>query len=267
MWIDSHAHLDGFMEADELPDVIHRAREQDVSDIVAIGGSCEANALALEAARAHAGVHAVLGFDRDEAERDPDTDALKSMLRDSVVVGVGETGLDYHYSPETAVHQCALLERMLDVACETGLPAVIHTRDAEEDTLSLLRAFVTGWNGPTDLPGVIHCYTGGIAFARSLMDLGMMLSFSGIITFKKADALREVVKIVPNDLLLIETDAPYLAPVPYRGRRNEPAYVRHVGEAVAAIRGCPVEEIAQLTTNNARRLFLDSARMKGEAEG
>ncbi len=255
------------MEAGELPDVIQRARDQGVSDIVAIGGSDVANTRALEAAHAHPGIHAVLGFDRDEAERDPDTDSLKSMLRDSAVIGVGETGLDYHYSAETASQQCALLERMLDVACDTGLPAVIHTRDAEEDTLSLLRAFVTRWNGPSDCPGVIHCYTGGTAFARSLMDLGMMLSFSGIITFKKAEALREVVKIVPNELLLIETDAPYLAPVPYRGKRNEPAYVPLVGAVVANVRGCAVEEIAQLTANNARRLFLDFARVEGETKG
>lgn len=255
------------MEADELPDVIRRAREQGVSNIVAIGGSDAANTRALEAARTHPGVHAVLGFDRDEAERDPDTDALKSMLRDAVVVGVGETGLDYHYRAETASQQCGLLERMLDMACDTGLPAVIHTRDAEEDTLSLLRGFVTRWNGPSDCPGVIHCYTGGIAFARSLMDLGMMISFSGIITFKNAADLREVVKCVPNDLLLIETDAPYLAPVPYRGKRNEPAYVPLVGEVVAEVRGSAVEEIARLTANNARRLFLNSARMEGETEG
>ncbi len=243
------------MDAKELDAIVERAHEQAVTEIVAIGGTERANRLALEATRTHAGVHAVLGFDRDEAGREPDIPALRTMLSEPGVVGVGETGLDYHYSADTAAAQCALMERMLDAACDSGLPVVVHTRDAEADTLSLLRNFTKRWQGESGLPGVIHCFTGDAAFARALMDLGMMISFSGIITFKKADALREALKVVPDDLLLIETDAPYLAPVPYRGKRNEPAYVRYVGEAAAAVRACPADQLANITSTNAHRLF------------
>ena len=255
MWIDSHAHLDLFWEERVWPDVWQRAQEVGVTDVVAIGGSPAANEIALQAARTDSGIHAVLGYDRDESTGNPDGKALGKLLRDPVVVGVGETGLDYHYSRDTASRQCALLEQMLDVACETGLPVVIHTRDAEADTLSLLRSYVSRWSGPSGCPGVIHCYTGGTDFARSLIDAGLMVSFSGIITFKKADELREAARIVPADRLLIETDAPYLTPVPHRGKRNEPAYVSYVGESLAHTLGRPVEELAEITTRNARRLF------------
>ncbi len=255
MWTDSHAHLDCFLEEDELCGMLDRARACAVTAIVAIGGSDQANQSALQAARAHAGVCAVLGYDRDEAERAPDVDGLIRMLSDPVVVGVGETGLDYHYSAETAAQQCALLERMLDAACVSQLPVVIHSRDAEADTLALLRVYTDRWTGSAGAPGVLHCYTGDLDFARALLDLGMMISFSGIITFKNADALREVLKMVPDDRLLIETDAPYLAPVPYRGKRNEPAYLPHIGEAAATIRGCPIEHMARITSGNAHQLF------------
>ncbi len=255
MWIDSHAHLDCFIDEGDLPDMLTRARASGVTGVIAIGGSDEANDKALAAAREHEDVCAVLGYDRDEADRAPAVGGLEALLSDPAVVGVGETGLDYHYSAETASQQCALLEHMLDLACACRLPVVIHTRDAEADTHRLLARYAARWNGPRDVPGVIHCYTGDGPFARSLMDLGFMISFSGIVTFKKADALREVARIVPDDLLLVETDAPYLAPVPYRGKRNEPAYVPHVGAAVAAVRGQTPEEVARMTTANVRRLF------------
>jgi TatD DNase family protein len=253
---DSHAHLDAFIENNDWPAAWQRAQEAGVELLIAIGGSDLANARALQAAQTHAGIYAVLGFDRDEAAGHPDFDGLRRDLGQTGAVGLGEMGLDYHYSADTASLQCQLMERQLDLACETGLPVVIHTREAEADTLRLLSRYATRWSGRGDYPGVIHCYTGGVAFARSLMDLGFMISFSGIVTFKKADELREVLKILPDDRLLIETDAPYLAPVPLRGKTNEPAYVTHVAAGIADYLSRPMEEIAELTLSNTRRLFL-----------
>ena len=256
MWIDSHAHLDSFIADGSWPAVWQRAREAGVDQVVAIGGSIAANELALETACRERGVFAVLGYDRDEAAKPPaERPALGERLAEEVVVGVGETGLDYHYSRDTAALQCALLEEMLAAACGAGLPVVVHTREAQADTLHLLRAYADRWSGASGCPGVIHCYTGDADFARRLLDLGFMISFSGIVTFKKADELRAALAVVPDDRLLIETDAPYLAPVPLRGRRNEPAWVCHVGESVARTLQRPVEEIAALTSANARRLF------------
>ncbi len=255
MWIDSHAHLDTFCAADEWDIIRQRMQEAGVTDLVAIGGTVAANQLAVEMAAADPHVHAVIGYDRDEAGQSPDLDSLRASVVRGGIVGIGETGLDYHYSPESAPQQCELLTAMLDIAVDAALPVVIHTRDAESDTERLLADYVARWTGASGVPGVIHCFTGDSHFARRMLDLGFMLSFSGIVTFKNADSLREALRIVPDDRLLIETDAPYLAPVPKRGKRNEPAYVRYVGEGIAAILQRPVEEIAAITSENARRLF------------
>lgn len=255
MWIDSHAHLDTFCAAGEWDAIRQRMQESDVTDIVAIGGTVAANQLAVEMAAADEHVHAVIGYDRDEADQSPDLDRLRNSIAHGGVVGIGETGLDYHYSPESASKQCELLTAMLDIAVDAEKPVVIHTRDAESDTERLLADYVSRWTGASGVPGVIHCFTGDAHFARLMLDLGFMLSFSGIVTFKNADSIREALRIVPDDRLLIETDAPYLAPVPKRGKRNEPAFVRYVGEGVAAFLQRPVEEIAAITSENARRLF------------
>lgn len=255
MWIDSHAHLDTFCDANEWTDVRQRMQEHAVTDVVAIGGTVEANVLAIQMAEAEPCVHAVVGYDRDEAGKQPDLDLLRRQVETGSIVGIGETGLDYYYSQDTATQQCELLEAMLDIAVASALPVVIHTRDADADTERLLRNYVDRWSGASGVPGVIHCFTGDAEFARRMLDLGLMLSFSGIVTFKKADELREALRIVPLGRLLIETDAPYLAPVPKRGKRNEPAFVRYVGEGVATFLGLTAEEIAQHTSANARKLF------------
>lgn len=255
MWIDSHAHVDAFVGDGTWPAVRERARLAGVSDIVAIGGTPSANALALQLAESDAAIHAVIGYDRDEANHMPDVAALREVLSHPRAVGVGETGLDYHYQSETAPEQQALLQAMLDCAYEANLPVVIHTREAEKDTLEILGRHVARWDCAAGCPGVIHCFTGEADFARAVIELGFMISFSGIVTFKKADRLREALRVVPDDRLLIETDAPYLAPVPHRGKRNEPAWVAHTGEFVASCLNRPVQEIAVLTSRNARRLF------------
>jgi TatD DNase family protein len=144
---------------------------------------------------------------------------------------------------------------MLEVARSCGKPVVVHSREADEDTLSMLREHVRGWKGAADRIGVLHCFTGGLPFARALVDLGLHIGLSGIVTFRNAESLREVARWVPADRLLIETDAPYLAPVPHRGQRNEPAWVLHVAEALASARSIGLQEVAEQTSVNARRLF------------
>lgn len=252
---DSHAHMDVFVQEDLVDEVMARARDAGVMGVIAIGGDPEANERAVTLASQRADIWATVGMDRDWAGETPDEALLLDQLSRPRVVGVGETGLDYHYSADTRDAQCELFSRMLDLACRSQRPVVVHTREAEEDTLHHLRAYASRWSGAAQGPGVIHCYTGGPAFARSLMDLGFMISFSGIVSFKNAEEIRAAARIVPDDLLLIETDAPYLAPVPFRGKRNEPAWVRHVAEAVAIARGVTVDEIAQITADNTRRLF------------
>jgi len=171
------------------------------------------------------------------------------------VRAIGETGLDFHYSPDTADAQQALMRAQLSLAAELALPVVVHSRDAEAHTLEILGEHARRWSGPSDRIGVLHCFTGSEPFAKALVELGYHVSFSGIVTFKNAGDLRDVARGIPDDRLLIETDTPYLAPVPYRGKRNEPAYLVHVAEMLAELRGCPVEELAALTTANASALF------------
>ena len=170
-----------------------------------------------------------------------------------MICAVGETGLDFHYHPETADAQCALFAAQLRLADEWRLPIILHTREADEATLRVLDE--TPWHGD-GLRGVIHCFTGDKAFAAQLLDRQFMISFSGIVTFRNADMLRESAAFVPDDRLLIETDSPFLAPVPQRGKRNEPAFVTHVADCLARVRDTTAEHIAELTWRNAERLFI-----------
>ncbi|MCS6770918.1 MAG: TatD family hydrolase [Kiritimatiellae bacterium] len=255
-FFDTHAHLDTFDEDGSLHDVLDRARNAGVRRIVAIGGTPAANARALSLTRENSDMlRAAVAYDRDEARAGHDIDALRLLVRDPLCVAVGETGLDYHYSPETRAEQMALFERMLTLAAEMGKPVVIHSRDAESDTLAALRAHVRQPGVPVDRPGVLHCFTGSLEFARHAADLGFFISFSGILTFKNADSLRKIARQLPADRILVETDAPYLAPVPHRGSRNEPARVAVVAAALADTRQVPLEEMAQQLWDNANRLF------------
>lgn len=247
---DSHAHFDTFVETGMLDDILRRAAAAGVSRMVAIGGGPESNARAARLAREHPDrLRAAVGYDRDLAGSETPMDPLLELLREPGVAAVGETGLDYHYAPETAPVQRELFARMLDAARTAGRPVVIHSRDADDDTVELLRRHAPPRGG------VLHCFTGGLGFARRLLDLGLYIGFSGIVTFKNAESLREVARFVPGDRLLIETDAPYLAPVPHRGKTNEPAWVVHVAEMLASVRGVALEEVARQTAANAARLF------------
>ena len=263
-WIDSHVHFDIFDRAGELERVIDRARAAGVNQMIAIGGSDEANERVVRISSAFSRVvYGVVGFDRDKAGHPNDLNAVRDMIRENPgrVVGIGESGLDYHYEPETAPQQRALFASMLELAAESALPVVVHSREADADTLDLLRAYVRNWPADPGRPGVLHCFTGNYEFAKKLIDLGMMISFSGIATFRNADDLRACAGKLPLDRLLIETDAPYLAPVPHRGKTNEPGWVVNVAEMLASTRGDTLQTLSEQTTVNTRFLF-DIAKEK-----
>lgn len=243
---DTHAHFEG--TADGIRAVLERAKAAGVSAVAAIGGGTEANEGA-EIARAMAAggdgslpaVFKATGFDREYALRNvPDPDLAGASA-------LGEIGLDYHFGDADRKEQIALFERQLDLARRCGLPVVIHTRDADEDTLAVLREIPSR--------GIIHSFTGSVPFCKSLLDLGFFISISGIATFKSADNVRETAMTVPDDRLLVETDSPYLAPVPVRGRPNEPAFVAHTARFLANLRSTPFEAFAALTTANAMKVF------------
>jgi TatD DNase family protein len=253
--VDTHAHLDAFAESGELDAVLERAARAGVSRTIAIGGTPAANALAVSLPRRYPGrVWAAAGLDRDQLNRETSVEGVRRCLGEPGVVAVGEIGLDYHHGPDTAEAQRRLFSTLLDLAAETGRPALIHSRDADEDTLRLLAPFVARWRGAGPA-AVLHCFTGGRDFASRLLDLGLMISFSGIITFRNAGELRAVARFVPEDRLLVETDAPYLAPEPHRGGRNEPAFLREVAAMLAKIRNDTPERITHITTLNAERTF------------
>jgi len=257
-WVDSHMHLDSFDEAGVATHVLDRAKAAGVAHVIAIGGSDEANERAVKFAHAHNGfVFATVGFDRDKANADNDIAAARSLLQSNrdQIVGVGETGLDYHYEPESAPAQRALFQEMLDLSAGKSLPVVIHSREADLDTLEMLATHIRNWKGDSAYPGVLHCFTGSYDFARKLLDLGYLISFSGILTFRNAEDLRDCARRLPLDRILIETDAPYLAPVPHRGKTNEPAHVSRVASTLASIRPDALQIVARQTTENARRLF------------
>lgn len=250
---DTHAHF-GPNEA-ETAASLARAREVGVMRLMAVGGSEELNAAAVHAQTIQPdSVRLALGADRDQAAL-PHDEILADIRRqhtDHACAAVGEIGLDFHYTPETSAAQCALFAAQLALADELHLPVVIHTREADDATCGILDE--VPWHG-SSLRGVIHCYTGAPAFARKLLDRGFMVSFSGIVTFKSAEEVRASAKYVPDDRLLIETDSPYLAPVPMRGKTNEPAFVVHTARFLADLRQVPVERLAALTFSNAVSLF------------
>lgn len=262
MLFDSHVHFEGTDTADAIDGVLQRAREAGVTNLLAVGGSPSMNAAALETARrAPATVAAAVGFDRTVA-READWAGLCESLLPCLdpaatphVAAIGEIGLDFHYTPETAEAQKALFAAQLALARERRLPVIIHTREADEATLSALQEHARQWAGAPDRIGVVHCFTGTSEFARRLLDLGFYISFSGIITFKNAQTVRDAARSIPEDRLLIETDSPFLAPVPRRGERCEPAFVTYVAHAMAKVRGQPPETLAALTYRNACRLF------------
>jgi len=258
MWLDSHCHLstDRF-DADRAP-VLERAFAAGVEALVAIGSGygVAGNAEAIALAESDPRIFATVGVHPHEASELGDAGRLR--LRDWLdhprVVAVGECGLDYHYMNSPREIQRAVFAEQVALARERALPVSIHVRSEDESAYDeLLEIWIA--EGGRALEGVLHCYTGSLAFARRALDEGFRVSFSGIVTFKKSASLREVARAIPLDRLMVETDAPFLAPEGHRGRRNEPAWVPVVGEALAALHGVPPAVMAEHTTRNARRLF------------
>ena len=257
MWWDTHFHLDSFDKKGMIPELLQSAAEADVTRMTAIGGSDEANALALNTAKSFPDqLVCSVGYDRDMATGwDQNTSNLESLIHQPKVVAIGECGLDYFHTTENIPEQHTLFEANLELALQCKKPVVVHSREAEDDTLAVLQNYSNAWKEPDRPCAILHCFTGDTAFAKKLIDLNIMISFSGILTFKNATQIQEAATALPDEVLLVETDSPYLAPVPYRGERNQPAYVAEVGKKLAEIRNQSAETIASLTTQNAARTF------------
>ena len=249
MLIDSHCHLNFPDLAQRLPEVLANMAEAGVDKAIAISVSRQSFEEVHAIAQAYPNIYATVGIHPDDPEAEEFS--LEELLERAArpkVVGIGETGLDYHWCKGDLAWQHQRFALHIEAANRSGLPLIVHTRDAAEDTMRLLREHQAH-------AGIIHCFTENVRIAKLALDLGFYISFSGIVTFKNATAIQEAARYVPLDRLLVETDSPYLAPVPKRGKPNEPAYVRHTAAFVAQLRGDSLENIAQATTANCLRLF------------
>jgi len=247
--IDTHAHLE--MSGD-VREVIERATSNSVVTIIAVSSDLDSSRKSIELANTFPGIYCTVGIHPHEAAsiNEELCNELVSLASERRVVAIGETGLDYHYLNSPRENQIASFKRHIEISVNLDLPLIIHIREAFEDIIDILRE-----RRSSSSRGVIHCFTGDYETAEEFIELGFYISFSGIVTFKNAEGLREAAKRIPVDKILIETDSPYLAPVPFRGKRNEPAYVKYVAEKIAEIRGTSFDEIAQITTSNANNLF------------
>ncbi len=252
MLVDAHCHLTGsYLAPDQVEATLQRARSQGVTGFIAVGTDLEDSRLVLDLATRTPGVQASLGVHPHEAKSwSPEVaNALGVLLVDPAVRFVGETGLDWHYDLSPRDVQEAAFRAQIRLAKALGKPLMIHTRSAPAATLDILEE-----EGADAVRGIIHCFSEDRVFAQRALDLGFYLSFSGIATFKKAEAVRDVAAWAPADRVLVETDAPFLAPVPYRGKPNEPGFVRFTAEAVADLRGITSVHLAELTTRNLEAL-------------
>lgn len=255
--VDSHCHPDAGQFDSDREAVLQRAIDAGVTTMLAVGTGDGPPDLesAIRLADRHDAVLATVGIHPEYAPKTSDADYkhLADLLRHPKCVALGEIGLDYYWKPYDKDLQASVFVEQMRVAADAGKPIVIHTREAWTDTIALLRQH---W-APTGLPCVMHCFTGGPDEAREALDLGFMISFAGVVTYPKATALHESAKMVPLDRMLVETDSPYLAPVPYRGKRNEPSYVVHTAARLAELRGEDPAQIAAATTANFRRIFIE----------
>ncbi len=252
--VDSHCHLDDAQFNADRPAVIQRAREAGLKYILSIGtgdGPPDLRA-AVRQAEEHDFIYATAGVHPNDAPKITGSTFkdLEELLTHPKVKAVGEIGLDFHWGVPKEMQVPAFI-RQLEIAAAQSMPVIIHTRDAWADTLEVLR---THW-APKGIAGIMHCFTGDSAQARECLDMGFYLAFGGVATFPKAGEVREAARVTPADKLLLETDAPYLAPIPFRGKRNEPSYVAHTARAVALARGEDGEQLAAFTTANFARLF------------
>ncbi|MEO0830465.1 MAG: TatD family hydrolase [Pseudomonadota bacterium] len=255
--VDSHCHLDFPDFADELPEVVQRAQDAGVHRMVTICTKLRAEPAVRAIAEAHPSIFYAAGTHPMSAASEPmaTVAALVQIAAHPKMVGIGETGLDYHYTAESASQQQESLRIHIEAARRTALPLIIHARDADEDMARIL----TEEHQAGAFNCVMHCFSSGATLAQAALDLGFYLSMSGIAAFPKSADLREIFAAAPLDRILVETDAPYLAPPPYRGKRNEPSYVAHTAAASAEVFGVSVEHFAAATTANFDRLFTKAA--------
>src|SRR2546428_10246231 len=252
MLIDSHCHIDDPRFDADREAMIQRARDAGISHFVTIGCDLETSRAAVALAEGHPFISATVGVHPHEVKHIKEGwyAELRALAKSERVVAYGEIGLDYHYDHSPREVQRQRFREQVQLARELGLPIVIHTREAQEDTIAILQE-----EKACELGGVFHCFSGDAWLAKDALDLGFYLSFSGVITFQNAVMLRDIVKTVPLDRILVETDSPYLTPAPHRGKRNEPTYVRHVAEKIAELHGLSPQEVEEVTTQNTKRLF------------
>lgn len=253
-FIDSHAHLDGDDYQSQIDEVLVRAAAVGVTQIVCIGASAgyDSNPKTVELVQDRPSLYATVGIHPHDAQlATPEViEKIRGLAQREKVVAIGEIGLDYYYDHSPRADQHRAFRAFLGVARERKLPVVIHTRDAEDDTLQILKD-----EGAQDLGGVIHCFTGTEKLAQGALDLGFCISFSGVLTFKSADPLRAIARDLPRDRVLVETDCPYLTPVPLRGKKNEPAYVLYTAQKLAELWQVDLDQVKRQTAENTRRLF------------
>lgn len=252
MIFDTHTHLNAEQFQDEIPETIARAAELGVSKMAVVGFDEKTIEKSLELSQTYDNIYSIIGWHPTEIKyyNKAVEEKLQRQLTTPKVVGLGEIGLDYHWMEDPKEDQEKIFRRQIAIAREMNLPISVHTREALEDTYRILKD-----EDIRDFGGIMHSYSGSDEWAKRFLDLGMHLSFSGVVTFKKALDVQSAAAIVPLDKLLVETDAPYLAPMPYRGKRNEPGYTRYVVEKIAELRSLSFEEVAKHTYDNAERLF------------
>lgn len=252
MIFDTHTHLNAEQFADDIPEAIARAAELGVTEMAVVGFDAPTIEKTLELNQVYPGIYSIIGWHPTEAGNyTPEIEKkLIEQLTADKVVGLGEIGLDYYWMEDTKEIQEKVFRRQIAIAREMHLPISVHTRDAIEDTYRILKD-----EKIHNVGGIMHSFGSDEDWGKRFLDLGMHLSFSGVVTFKKTLEVQQAAKVAPLDRILVETDAPYLAPVPFRGKRNEPGYTRYVVEKIAELKGQPWEEIARATTANAHRLF------------
>jgi TatD DNase family protein len=250
--IDTHAHLDHERFKDDVDQVIERAKLAQVQSIITVGADLASSRQAVEFARRYPDVIATVGVHPHDADSVSDSvlNEIAILAQDEGVVAIGEIGLDYHYDFSPRDVQRRVFAIQISLARELELPIVVHVREAYQDVMSILKS-----EHAEDVGGIVHCFSGDREVAKDCLDMGFYISVGGILTFANSQELREIIRGLPMDRILLETDAPYLTPVPYRGKRNEPAYVVHVAEALDSLKGITFDEVAETTTLNACKLF------------
>jgi TatD DNase family protein len=252
MLFDTHAHLNAIQYEEDLEEVIQRAKSEDVTDIVVVGFDRDTIRRAMELTEQYDMIYAAVGWHPVDAidMTDDDLEWIKELASHPKVVAIGEMGLDYYWDKSPKDIQKEVFRKQIQLAKKVQLPIIIHNRDATEDVVKILQE-----ENASEVGGIMHCFTGSLEVAKQCIDMNFYLSFGGPVTFKNAKKPKEVAKEIPIDRLLIETDCPYLTPHPFRGKRNEPSYVKYVAEQIAELRALSVEEVAKKTSDNAKKLF------------